>query len=108
MAGIKTYANQQVVLVSKNENCDVFAQLDMEALQKAMQELDGNAFKVWLYFAKNKARYEFAISPKAMEDWGIKKDAYYRSKKLLEEKGYLVESGNGLVFYEIPQVKYIF
>jgi hypothetical protein len=43
-----------------------------------------------------------------MEDWGIKKDAYYRSKKLLEEKGYLVEGGNGLVFYETPQVKYIF
>ena len=108
MAGIKTYANQQKVLINKNENCSVYAQVDIDALQRAMQDLDGNAFKVWLYFAKNKAGYEFAVSPKAMEDWGIKKDSYYRGKKVLEEKGYLIEGKEGLLFKEVPEVKYIF
>lgn len=43
-----------------------------------------------------------------MEDWGIRKDSYYRSKKVLEEKGYLVEEEDGLVFRETPTAKYIF
>jgi hypothetical protein len=37
-----------------------------------------------------------------MEDWGLKKDAYYRSKKVLEEKGYLIEGENGLEFRDVP------
>jgi hypothetical protein len=36
MAGIKTYANQQKVLINKNENCSVYAQVDIDALQRAM------------------------------------------------------------------------
>jgi hypothetical protein len=43
-----------------------------------------------------------------MEEWGIRKDSYYRGKKALEEKGYLVEEGEGLVFRETPTAKYIF
>lgn len=73
-----------------------------------MQDLDGNALKLWLYFVRNKGKYQFAVSPKAMEDWGLKKDAYYRSKKVLEEKGYLIEGENGLEFRDVPQVKYVF
>lgn len=103
-----TYANQQTVVIYKSESGEVFAQIEMNALQRAMQELDGNALKLWLYFVKNKGKYQFAVSPKAMEDWGLKKDAYYRSKKVLEEKGYLVEGKNGLEFRDVPQVKYVF
>ena len=108
MANVKLYPNQSSVVILKREDSDVFAQLDMGALQKAMAELDGTAFKIWIYLARNKNRFEFALSPKAMEDWGIKKDAYYRGKKVLEEKGYLVEGRDGLVFNEMPAPKYIF
>ena len=108
MAAVKLYPNQQNIVILKQENSELFAQLDMVALQRAMIDLDGAAFKIWMYLAKNKHRFEFALSPKAMEDWGIKKDAYYRNKKVLEEKGYLVESKDGLVFHEMPVARYIF
>ena len=105
MGSVKLYPNQQSIIISKQEDSEVFAQFDIEALQKAMQELDGAAFKIWVYLAKNRDRFEFALSPKAMEDWGLKKDSYYRGKKVLEEKGYLVEGKDGLEFYDTPKVK---
>lgn len=105
MAGIKLYPNQSSITILKQEDSELYAQVDMGALQVAMVELDGVAFKIWMYLARNKNRYEFALSPKAMEEWGIKKDAYYRAKKVLEEKGYLVEGKHGLVFNEYPVVK---
>jgi hypothetical protein len=40
-----------------------------------------------------------------MEEWGLKKDSYYRGKKVLEEKGYLVEGKDGLEFYDMPKEK---
>lgn len=108
MGAIKLYPNQQSIYISKKEDSELYAQMDMAALQRAMVELDGAAFKLWLYLARNKNRYQFALSPKAMEEWGIRKDSYYRGKKALEEKGYLVEEGEGLVFRETPTAKYIF
>ena len=78
------------ITILKQEDSELYAQIDMDALKTAMVELDGTAFKIWMYLVRNKNGYEFALSPKAMEDWGIKKDAYYRAKKVLEDKGYLV------------------
>ncbi len=108
MAVNKVYANQSVVSVCKKEDSELFAQMDMAALQKAMQDLDGNSFKLWMYFVRNKNRYEFALSPKALEDWGVKKDSYYRSKKILIEKGYLIENGDKLEFRDTPKIRYEF
>lgn len=105
MAGVKLYPNQQSIVIFKREDSELFAQFDMDALQKAMQELDGAALKIWLYLVKNRDRFEFALSPKAMEEWGLKKDSYYRGKKVLEEKGYLVEGKDGLEFYDMPKEK---
>ena len=108
MAGVKLYPNQQKVCIRKREDSELFAQVDMDALQRAMQELDGNAFKLWMYLVRNRDSFEFGLSPKALEDWGLKKDAYYRSKKLLEEKGYLIENADGLEFKDIPSVRFNF
>ena len=62
---------------------------------------------MWLYFAKNQAGYQFAVSPAAaLNEFGIKKDSFQKAKGVLKERGYLVENPakgkNHFIFYEKP------
>jgi hypothetical protein len=50
-----TYPNQQVVKVEK-EKCDKqnpYTKINILALDKASLDLDGKAYKMWVYLAKN-------------------------------------------------------
>lgn len=55
-----------------------------------MCNLKGETLKLWLYCNKNQDNYQFELSQKALQDWGLKKDAYQTAKKKLMELGYLV------------------
>ena len=58
---------------------------------------------MWLYFNKNRDGYEFELSQKACQLWGIKKDSYYNGIRELQSKGYLLpiyEGSNIYKFYE--------
>ena len=72
---MKTVPNQKVVTVNK-ELCDKnhkYAAINLNAMDKAAQELDAGAFKLWCYFAKNQNNYIFALSSKdAEKNFGIK------------------------------------
>ena len=60
---------------------------------------------MWLYFNKNQNKYEFELSPKDCEMWGIKKSSYYRGIEELEKFGYLkpIKEGSNIYrFYEYP------
>lgn len=104
-----TVANQDVVEVKK-EPCNkdnIYAMINIEAMQLAMKDLTPVQFQVWLYFAKNQAGYQFAVSPAAaLNEFGIKKDSFQKAKVVLKEKGYLVENPakgkNHFIFYEKP------
>lgn len=107
---MKTVANQKTIAISK-EACDNkckenhYSKINLKALQDAIIDLDGNAFKLWVYFAKNQDGYTFALSPIDAIKWGIgSKKTYDRAvKKLIQEK-YLVEtSKNHYTFYEVSQ-----
>ena len=107
MANIKTNPNQKTIKVSK-EVCNkdnLYAVINLQALQSAAIDLKAGAFKLWIYFSKNQNFYEFALSNKDVnENFGIKKDQYDSAVKELISKGYLVEtSGNHYTFYEVPQ-----
>ena len=107
MANIKTNPNQKTIKVSK-EVCNkdnLYAVINLQALQSAASDLKAGAFKLWIYFSKNQNFYEFALSNKDVADnFGIKKDQYDGAVKELISKGYLVEtSGNHYTFYEVPQ-----
>ena len=68
-----------------------------------MCNLKGETLKLWLYCNKNQDGYQFELSQKALQEWGLKKDAYQTAKKKLMELGYLVpasEDSNVLIFYE--------
>ena len=102
---MKTVPNQKVVTVNK-EFCDKnhkYAAINLNAMDKAAQELDAGAFKLWCYFAKNQNNYIFALSSKDTEkNFGIKIKQYNNAIETLIEKGYLTAaSGNTYNFNEI-------
>ena len=71
-----------------------------------MCNLKGESLKLWLYCNKNQDGYRLELSQKALQDWGLKKDAYQAAKKRMIELGYLVpvaENSNILRFYENPR-----
>ena len=107
MANYKTVPNQKVVQVKK-EVCNkdnLYAAINLQAMESAAQILKAGAFKLWVYFAKNQNNYEFALSNKEVaENFGIKKDQYDTAVKELIANGYLKENGgNHYIFYEVPQ-----
>ena len=101
-------SNQNIVKINSREPFDkthLYSMMHTDSLQKAMCNLKGEALKLWLYCNKNQNNYQFELSQKALQSWGLKKDAYQTAKKRLIELGYLVplrEDSNILIFYEDP------
>lgn len=97
-------ANQKTVRTVKEEQ-GVHFSLSVIGLQKAMQSLKGEAFKLWMYLAKNKDDYVFSLSNVDALQWGVgSKSSYTRAIKELKEKGYLVLiQKNKYYFIENPK-----
>ncbi|MBQ9673282.1 MAG: hypothetical protein IJV39_01510 [Ruminococcus sp.] len=98
-----SYPNQKIVTVAK-EKCDksnLYAKININALQKAMEDLRTNSFKLWVYFAKNRPYHTFALSAVDCKKWGIKTDSFHSAVVDLIKKGYLKQlKGNEYTFYE--------
>lgn len=99
-------SNQNIVRVGTRDAFDkshTYCLMHIDSLQAAMCNLKGETLKLWLYCNKNQDGYQFELSQKALQEWGLKKDAYQTAKKKLIELGYLVpasEDSNVLIFYE--------
>lgn len=66
-----------------------------------MSNLNGSSgLLLWLYLNKNMEGYSLELSQKACEEWGLKRDSYYRAFKELEAKGYLIVGKHGYEFRE--------
>lgn len=104
------FANQRTVelaeRVPRNKD-NIYATINIEALQEAMKNIKCETLKLWLYINKNQDKYKFDLSQKALEEWGLKKDSYYTAVDKLIELGYLeVQENNKLIFYEtLPKDK---
>jgi hypothetical protein len=101
------YPNQFTVVSGKRMKTNsenLYAKMNLEALQGACEDLNGIALKLYLYLAKNREDFKLALSPTAARSWGIKKDSYYKAKDELIEKGYLVDKGNSVYeFWDAPE-----
>lgn len=101
-------SNQNIVRIGTRDTFDkshTYCLMHIDSLQAAMCNLKGETLKLWLYCNKNQDGYQFELSQKALQEWGLKKDAYQTAKKKLVELGYLVpasEDSNILIFYESP------
>lgn len=95
MANIKLVPNQKAVKVNKepcNKN-NLYAAINLQAMEEAARNLDAAAFKLWVYFAKNQNGYEFALSSKdVLDTFGMKKDQYNRATEVLIKANYLVQT----------------
>lgn len=86
-------ANQKIVIISQRKDyIKNFSRIHNDALQIAMQQLKGEHLKLWLYLVKNKDNYTLELSQKALEEWGLKKDSYYRAVETLIKLGYLTQT----------------
>lgn len=108
MANIKVVPNQKIIKVNKepcNKN-NLYAAINLQAMEQAAQALDAAAFKLWIYFAKNQNNYEFALSSKdVLESFGMKRDQYNGAIEKLIKGNYLVKvSGNIYTFHEVAVI----
>lgn len=105
-------SNQKTVLVSK-ETCNknnLYATINLKALNYAAGQLSGDGFKMWVYFSKNQNGYEMELSSKhAEQTFSLSKRRYDNAIKELIEGGFLVDSNidqqavkNSWTFYEFP------
>ena len=103
--------NQKTIQIARRTKRDkdhLYAMMNLDAMREAMNDLKGSGLKMWLYLNKNQDNFQFELSRKACEEWGIKKDSYYDGLKNLEEKGYLhpIRPGSNIyVFHEAPQTE---
>lgn len=72
-------SNQNIVRVGTRDAFDkshTYCLTHIDSLQAAMCNLKGETLKLWLYCNKNQDGYQFELSQKALQEWGLKKDAY--------------------------------
>ena len=91
---MKTVPNQRVITILKTDTTREkhFAAIDMEALFEAMYNLKSFCgFKLYMYLAKNKQNYIFALSSQDfMNCANCSKSAYTTAFNELVEKVYLI------------------
>lgn len=100
--------NQKVITVNKEptDRNNLYMCLNIDALQKAMNDLTPAQLKVWMYFAKNQNNYQFELSSVAVCGFcNISDKTYREAVKTLVAKRYLVPRAADKKcydFYEIP------
>ena len=86
--------NQRVIYImrdSENARSNYF-KIGHKQLDKAVNDLNANTFKLYIYLANNKDNYKLELSSKHFILWsGTSDSTYDRAFKELKEKGYLVE-----------------
>ena len=101
-----TNRNNMVVEVH-NEPCDEnhpYVMIDVEATFKAARNLSDDAFKLWMYFAKNPDGCSFKLSLIDAAKWGFKRGSFYKAMDELTKLGYIRDLGRDVfIFYENPE-----
>lgn len=76
---------------SENARSNYF-KIGHKQLDKAVNDLNANTFKLYIYLANNKDNYKLELSSKHFILWsGTSDSTYDRAFKELKDKGYLVE-----------------
>ena len=105
-----TVPNQKTITTksAKHDKNNIYAMINIRAMEMAMSTLKPNTYKLWCYMAKNQNNYTFALScADACAFCKMSKPTYLASVQELIDNGYLVNtSGNSYDFYEmLPEDK---
>lgn len=81
----------------------IYRKFSIQGIESALK-LSPNAFKLYMYLAKNKQNYKLALSKAAIYNMtGMVKNTYKRAKQELIENGYLTIEGKHLyTFHQNP------
>ena len=101
------YANQEFYIRKEDVIKDAehpYAKLSVEAVSKAMNELKGYEFQLYILLSMNQIDYKMGFSPTDLVKYYGGSDKSWRSARdALKKKGYLVQiSGNQWEFKEEP------
>lgn len=104
---VKLVPNQKAIEIVKmpcNKN-NPYTLINLQAANKAAEELSPNGFRLWFYLAANKDGYEFAFSSQhVIKKFKTSKNAVLRAVKELINKGFLVQKDSNnfynYFFYE--------
>lgn len=106
---MNTVANQKTITTksAKHDQENIYAKINIEAMEKAMTLLSSNGFKIWCYMAKNQNNYTFALScVDACRFCKMTKPTYLKCVQELIDTGYLINTeGNHYDFYEMLPVE---
>lgn len=107
---LKLHDQQKGIKIGPKEPCDnknIYQRTNLISRDMAMENLDGNCYKLWSYLQGHAEGYTFGLSPKELDKRGLKKHPYLRAVGILIEKGYLmpdeIKPGiQGYLFIEKP------
>jgi predicted transcriptional regulator len=97
-----TYPNQKVICVHKIpvNNKELYTQINLNAINKALETLSGNAFKLFIYIAKNQNNHKFALScSDIIKKLNISNKTYYNAFKELISTGYIQQTDEDSNYY---------
>ena len=103
------YANQKTFTIKRNivskNTTEVYLCIYEKSLEKAMIELNGVAFKMYIYLMMNANDYTFDFSPQHLQNkYNFNRSSVYTALKELEEKNYIKKIGdNKYIAYETTQ-----
>lgn len=103
------YANQKTFTIKRNivskNTTEVYLCIYEKSLEKAMIELNGVAFKMYIYLMMNANNYTFDFSPQYLQNkYNFNRSSIYTALKELEEKNYIKKIGdNKYIAYETTQ-----
>lgn len=104
------YANQKSFTIERNpvskNTKEVYLCIYGKSLEEAMIDLNGVAFKVYIFLMMNADGYQFDFSPQYLQDkYKFNRSSIYAALKELEEKSYIKKIGdNKYIAYETAQV----
>lgn len=101
-----TNRDNMVITAAHKEPCDEnhpYCMINKEAMFKAARNLSDDAFKLWMYFAKNPDGCSVKISLNDAAKWGFKKGSFYKEMDELTKLGYIRDLGRDVfIFCENP------
>ncbi len=109
--GRTLFPNQRIVTIHRYDrkgSATIYTHFENDSLRNALKRLSGKkagAMNLWLVFSMNRDGYTLPMSITILKDeYGITKDSYLRAWSVLQEEGFLQETGkNHYSFDEYPE-----
>lgn len=103
---MKTYPNQKVICVHKApvNKKELYTRINLNAINQALENLTGNAFKLFIYIDKNQDEHKFALScTDIMKKLNISNKTFYNAFNELIQSGYITQTDEESNYYNFNE-----